>query len=194
MPAYTENPLPFVLVLEDGTGLANSNSYISLADANTYWSANLYADNWNAASDADKQRALGMATQVIDRMTVFRGFRRSVAQALEWPRLECPRIGVSEFAYLDALRRFSEYWNEQQIPSPLAYATAHLAGDLLGGDRTAEDSAKGLQSLNIGNGAVAITFNAADRRIVFTDQVMGYLVVLGRIRGKSSNLRVRRVQ
>ena len=43
-----------------------SNSYVSLEDANTYFSTRLHAETWTSASDADKEAALITATNIID--------------------------------------------------------------------------------------------------------------------------------
>lgn len=73
-------------VVEDGTGLANANSYVSVADADAY-----FADRGIAAwtgSNTVKEQALIRATDFIE--TVYgRRFRGSVAtesQALSFPR------------------------------------------------------------------------------------------------------------
>jgi hypothetical protein len=193
--AYTPNPLDFALVVEDATGLTNSNSYISLADANTYHSSGLYAGDWTgAASDDIRSRALAMATQVIDRTVKFRGWRKSTSQALEWPRYECPRRDVSEYAFVATVERIANFWRFDQIPDILKFATAELAKELLKGDRTADDPSKGIASLGIGQGAVTIAFNPSDRKNVFTDQVMNYLRQLGMIRGASNTVQLKRVQ
>ncbi len=195
MPSYPVNPLPLTLVLEDGTGLTNSNTYISVTDANTYFSAHLYASDWTGATDDTvRGRALAMATAVIDRTVEFNGYRKSTTQALEWPRLECPRVGLSQFAYIDSIRRIAVYWSEYEVPNILAKATAELAKELLKVDRTIDDPSKGVAHLGLGNGAIDIDFNPSDRKIVFTDQVMNYLRQLGRIRGARTTTRVKRVQ
>lgn len=188
------NPLSFTLVLEDGTGLTNSNSYSSLAAANAYFAASLYASTWTSTTDDFRQRALGMATTVIDRITEFRGYQKSTEQALQWPRLECPRVGQSEFSYIAGIRRVAVYWDEASIPDILQKATAELAQLLLASDRTQEDASKGIQSLGIGAGAVDIVFNPEDRKKTLNEQVSFYLRQLGRIRGSRSSVKITRVQ
>lgn len=76
-----------VLVPEDGTGLSNSNSYISLAEADQYFATHpYYADNWSDMGDPDKEMLLMMATQSLDSLMIWRGSIVSVTQALSWPR------------------------------------------------------------------------------------------------------------
>lgn len=193
MPIQT-NPLPFTLIVEDGTGLTNSNSYATLAEADAYFASQLYASDWTGQTNDIKARALGMATTLIDRMVEFRGYRKGTEQALEWPRLECPRVGLSEFTFVATIRRLQSYWDEDKVPYILANAAAEMAKILLQGDTTVDDPSKGIQSLGLGNGAIAITFNPGDRKIALTDQASYYLRQLGRIRGARSSVSIKRVQ
>ena len=75
------------LIVEDGTGLANAQSYISTADADTYHSARGNSD-WAAADIADKEAALVKASEYLDGKYGKRwiGIRYSSTQALDWPR------------------------------------------------------------------------------------------------------------
>jgi hypothetical protein len=75
------------LIVEDGTIVAGAESYISVADADTYFTARANA-TWDALADADKEAALRKAT---DYMTGryglrWKGERVSELQALDWPR------------------------------------------------------------------------------------------------------------
>ena len=62
-----------------------TNTYISLADAKTYFGTRLYADVWTAATDDNKSIALIMATSKIDRLKL-RGQKAIYDQALQFPR------------------------------------------------------------------------------------------------------------
>ncbi len=75
-------------VVEDGTGLSNSNAYISVADADTHHADRGHTD-WAAALDANKELAIVRATDYIDQRfgLKFVGDKGSSAQALEWPRI-----------------------------------------------------------------------------------------------------------
>lgn len=75
------------LIVEDGTIVTGAESYISVADADTYFTARANAV-WDALADADKEAALRKAT---DYMTGryglrWKGDRVSELQALDWPR------------------------------------------------------------------------------------------------------------
>ncbi len=192
--------MAFTLVLEDGTGMASANSYASIADGDTYHGASLYAPEWTNATAANKAIALGMATRVIDSNCSFRGYRKSMTQALEWPRI---RAKNDDFygqmpGRISAL--FANYFDENSVPLRLKQATAQVALDLLRGDRTLESGQKGLQSVGIGQGAVSVTFaqgevGRADRPTPLTEEAQRMLVkMVHNFRYGHGSMKVRRGQ
>ena len=76
------------LTVEDGTGLAGADSYLSEADANTYHTAHGNRTSWSGASSATKEAALRMGAQYLDAVYGQRwlGQRISLTQSLDWPR------------------------------------------------------------------------------------------------------------
>lgn len=76
------------LIVEDGTGLTNSESYIAVAAADTYFS-NRADEIWSGLSTPEKETALRKAAQYLDSTywNRFSGERVSTAQALAWPRV-----------------------------------------------------------------------------------------------------------
>lgn len=72
------------IVVEDGTGLANANSYASVAEADTYLTLRGIT-SWSSLQQAEKEAALVRAT---DYMPIFawQGIRSVNTQALDWPR------------------------------------------------------------------------------------------------------------
>lgn len=76
-------------VVEDGSGLATANSYVSVADADTY-NENYHADAvWIAAPIATKELSLRKATQYLDATygILWVGTQKTKEQALDWPRI-----------------------------------------------------------------------------------------------------------
>lgn len=73
------------LIVEDGTGKADAQSFISVADANTY-ASNRGHSGWAGAADADKEKALIKATDFLCRYYIWVGTKKTQAQALQWPR------------------------------------------------------------------------------------------------------------
>jgi hypothetical protein len=99
------------LTVEDGTGLADADSYVSVAQADAYHSA-MGNSGWSGETVA-LEAALRRATQYIDARYTFRGVRLNPAQALAFPRVtDCaaaawpPRNLVAACAEL-ALRALS---------------------------------------------------------------------------------------
>lgn len=74
-----------MLKVDDGTGLTDSNSYVTVEEADAY-----HVDHgnaaWAAGAQADKEAALVRATSYIDRHYRWKGVRNNSAQALMWPR------------------------------------------------------------------------------------------------------------
>jgi hypothetical protein len=75
------------LIVEDGNGVADADSYASLADAAAY-AANFGFTDWLADTVTDDQRnvALRVGTRYVDQSYTYVGVKASDAQALQWPR------------------------------------------------------------------------------------------------------------
>ncbi len=77
------------IVVEDGTGLSTAESYISIADADTYF-INRGITSWDALDNTDdKEPALRKATEYMinEYRKRWQGARFTEAQALDWPRV-----------------------------------------------------------------------------------------------------------
>lgn len=72
------------LIVEDGSIVTGAESYLSVADADTYWS-NRNVANWDG-STTNKEAALRIATQFIDATYEFESYIQTATQALKWPR------------------------------------------------------------------------------------------------------------
>lgn len=106
--------------VEDGTGVDNANSYVAVADCDTY-----HSDRGNAAwtgSDAVKQAALIKATDYVEQTfgERWQGKQNDVPQALKWPRYSVIVDGI----YLDS----------DEIPQRLKDAVCVLALEALTAD------------------------------------------------------------
>lgn len=102
------------LVVEDGTGKADANSYVSRTDADTLLSFHASQAKWAALSDADKEAALQRATEYLDLKFRWYGQALYQIQALQWPRTK----------YFDA-KGFER--TAGLIPTELEKAAAYLA-------------------------------------------------------------------
>jgi hypothetical protein len=105
------------LIVEDGTGKADAESYISVADASTYH-ANRGNTAWAAlASDTLREQALRKATDYIEQnyRLRFAGRRVTQEQALSWPRYDVLR----DDGYY--------YYPGDEVPTEVKNACAELA-------------------------------------------------------------------
>lgn len=75
-------------VVEDGTGLANANAYISVAFADQYHDDYGAPSEWMVSTLAEKEHAIREATRYLDgsHSSRWRGTRGSESQALDHPR------------------------------------------------------------------------------------------------------------
>jgi hypothetical protein len=121
------------LVVEDGTGKSDAESYLSVADADAYHTA--HGNTGWTGDDAVKEVALRLATRWLNATYQARwiGDRFSSGQALSWPREDAEVDGY----VLDAA----------DLPQQLLDATAELAlkqveGDTLFADMSDEGTLK----------------------------------------------------
>lgn len=105
------------------TVTVGTDVYLSVADADVYWSAR-NDSVWSAATTAAKEAALLQATQYIDAVFHFIG-TQNVNNALAWPRYDAT-VRYGNFAGI--------VYDTDEIPSQIKDATAELAFRALDGD------------------------------------------------------------
>lgn len=98
-------------------GSASANSFVELAEAESYMESRLNGDSWTAASLDTKNRALVEATRELS-PKAWVGTQASSAQALAWPRwyAENPDAGLGAC-----------YYDSTIIPQRVKDATCELA-------------------------------------------------------------------
>ena len=105
-------------------GASNSNSYVTLVEANNYFDTRLHSLKWNEATDEDKTKALLQATKRLEREKYF-GDRKSSSQKLSFPRVG---LGYIDSILLDNI-----------IPEQLKDAQCELAIFMLSNDITQKE-------------------------------------------------------
>ena len=127
-----------MLTVEDGTGLANADAYVSVADADAYFAARSIAA-WAAFDTTAKEVAIRAGTQWLDDTYrgLWKGFRTHDVQSLAWPRDNSPGYSLltivryvqpQTLAYLYDYDGFPIFANT--IPNSLkraAFEAAYLA-------------------------------------------------------------------
>lgn len=75
------------IVVEDGTGISNANSYCSVAEWKAYWVAAGY--DFSSYTDAQIAVALIKATRYVESRfrNKFYGWRQTDVQSISWPRV-----------------------------------------------------------------------------------------------------------
>jgi len=131
--------MALTLIKEDGTGKADANSYADVTDGDGYHEGHLYATAWTAATTANKEKALVMATRLLDAEYQFGGNKTNELQALQWPREACRDPDGADSLDSDA------------VPPAVVNATCELARELLVKDRTAAPAGEGLKYSNVGS-------------------------------------------
>ena len=75
------------MIVENGTGLTNANSYVSVEFADDYFSAR-GVSGWDALETTQKEQALIRATDYIDNIYQWYGKKSTAEQALRFPRTD----------------------------------------------------------------------------------------------------------
>jgi hypothetical protein len=112
------------LIVEDGTGLPNSDSYASVASADTRLAA-LGMTDWTSLSTAQKEQALRRATVYMLQTyrSRWRGRRKLGTQALDWPREEVTRDDYGIFL----ISGYYAYYPDDEVPAEVEDACIDLA-------------------------------------------------------------------
>jgi hypothetical protein len=173
--------MPLTLIKETGAGLANANAYADAADGDAYHDGHLYGTAWTAATLANKEKALVMATRLIDSQYQFNGVKANEVQALQWPREGCRDVD-SEDGWIES----------NLVPTVVRDATCELARELLIVDRTAAPAGEGLKYDN--TGTTQVGYDKSDRRPVISHVAQAMLAKLSSLlKSRSGAVRLTRV-
>lgn len=118
------------MALDATLGGADSNSYLTLDEADTYFEDRLHVDVWDAASDADKDNALVTACRLIE------------AHRLKVRREADPAFGdvLAPMTPGQALA-FPRYGDDGKVPVPVWQAQCEEAIALLSGGEDGDQRA-----------------------------------------------------
>jgi hypothetical protein len=172
------------LTLVATAGAANANSFLTLAEATSYFESRLEIPEWD---DADSQEALlVMATRLIS--SLFSPLRKLVrkdppaqsyylirptwtgAVATTTQSLPWPRTGMFD--------RNGNAILSTVVPQELKDATAEFAGHLAKGDRSFDSDValQGITSVRAGSVAVSFKDGGIDTTVIIPDVVWNLLV------------------
>ena len=160
------------MTIDATAGGSSSNSYCTLAEADTYHEGVFHKDDWNVV-DVDKEVALIQATAILDMRYTWAGKKKTDDQALRWPR-----TGVAD---VDGYALDSDV-----IPKALKNATAEFARYLISNDPSVV-AGKGISSVE------GIVFDKADKADQIPDNVKSMLAGLGSLVGQNPSSSVQSV-
>lgn len=141
------------LTVEDGTIVAGAESYCSVAFANDY-----HAKRGNISWESvdDQEAALRRATDYMGQMYrgKWRGFRKSAAQALDWPRME---VYLEPFVY-GVTGDYPYLVSNTIVPEEVKRACAEYALRAAAGELS-PDLTRAKSSVRVGD--IAVTYDQA---------------------------------
>ena len=152
--------------------VVDDNSYLSVADAETYFEDRLNTTTWDDAFDQDKSASLIQATKFID-VKRFLGSRYDSTQSLSFPR-----SGL----YVDNI-----LLDEDTVPQDIKDAVCEFAIYLLQDDYTAPNDLDSFSSVSIGTIAISV-------RDDYTDGIKTYPPAVVTILGQYTDNSVRLVR
>lgn len=136
------------LIVEDGTGVSNANTYIPEIEANALLAEDMYASGWIDLTAEQKEATLKSATRYLDMYFDYSGDKVYADASLRWPRrgvYDLDGVAVSSGA----------------VPAPVKYATARLAWELAKKDRVSEPDTQGISELKVD--VIELKFDKYDR-------------------------------
>lgn len=134
-----------MLIVEDGTGLADADSYCSREFADAFLAARGLT-LWAGMLEDERDQALRRATEHMLRVYRRRwlGYRATTTQALDWPRVDVP---MADAAVVDGV--VPEY-PEGTVPAVVQQACAALAFKAAFGDLAPDDGGQRVKRETIG--------------------------------------------
>ena len=184
--------MALTLVIEDGSAKSDSNTYISLSDAETYMEARLHTSTWDDATDPDKNAALVQATRMLDRYANYLGWPTDADQALKWPRYGIYTDGNFYYEYSGLYGTEDTVFSiaADEIPQEIKDAQCELALYLLGADPQAVPDTAGFSEIEV-EGAVRLKIDKRDRSSTIPGHVWDMVRHLGSRKG-GANVRLMR--
>jgi hypothetical protein len=193
----------FTFIVEDGTMVPNSNSYISVQEATDYLSANIHVGpTWAALDLLSQQYLLAWASRYLDQRATWNGVPldtwlanpdstnvvatwassplpgTSTPQSMRWPRAQVMDVDGDPIPF-------------NIIPQALKDATAEMARYLIANDRSLERPQDGLTELKVD----VITIKFRDYELPIVPNEISYILRgLGTISsGKTNFSKITRV-
>ena len=129
----------------------NTNSYVEIADADTYFDTRIDSANWFGSTDEIKEQALVTATQLVDDHAWI-GSAVSSSQALAWPRKNA--------IYVDDRLGLQVTVAQNEIPSRVKTAVYEQALHLINNEDLLAGTTQTFESISVGS--ISLTDSNSD--------------------------------
>lgn len=136
-------------IVEDGTGLASAESYVSVSEADSYHELR---GNTSWDSIDDKEALLRKATDYMQGKYGghWAGYKKSTTQALDWPR--------EEVLIKDRPSNYVVYYDNDSVPNAVKHACAILALRAYSNDLLAD---QGQRKVSVQVGPISTTYDTS---------------------------------
>ncbi len=152
------------LIAEDGTGLSNADSYVSVAQADSYVSDTFFSGEWVTNDTTTKEKLLKNATRLIDSFFDFNGEKSVATSSLRWPR-----TGVYDKDGIEI--------SSALVPKGIIFATIEMAIALQANNFVGENESRGVSSVKVD--AIEIQFERSEKTLKIPSSVTHYIRGLG---------------
>jgi len=152
------------IIVEDGSGIANANSFVSIATIDAWVLTNPHDDTWTDLTDAAKNGYAVMACRVMEEQMNWDGWQIDADQARD-----LPRSGMID--------KNGNAIDIDEIPTEVQNAQCELARLLAIEDRTADPDTAGFKE--IGVASIKLIIDKADRVPTLADAVWNMLSAFG---------------
>jgi len=152
------------VIVEDGSVVANANSYVTIATVTEWALTNPHDSTWAALTDAQKNGYAVMACRVLNEQMAWDGWQTDADQSLD-----LPRSGMTD--------KNGNAIDSDEIPTAVQNAQCELARLLAIGDRTADNDMAGFKE--IGVGSIKLVADKSDRPAVMADAVWNMISPFG---------------
>lgn len=133
----------------------NTNSYVEIADADTYFETRIDSANWANSSDEIKEQALVTATQLVDD-NAWLGSAVSSSQALAWPR--------KNVMYYDYKLGHEITVSESEVPERVKIAVYEQALHLIDNEDLLTGGTQTFESISVGSISLSDSNNDVTRK------------------------------
>ena len=166
------------VTVEDGSIVADANSYASIATITAWVLTNPHDTTWSDLTDAQKNGYAVWSCRILNEQMDWDGWQTSDSQALD-----LPRSGMTD--------KNGNFIENNEIPNEVINAQCELARLLAIEDRTADNGMLGFKE--IGVGSIKLVADKSDRPSILAPSVYSMVRWFGSktvLKGTSRTVRV----